>query len=278
MTYLSANDTHTMKRVFVTAIIGFLLIAGLHDVYSRPGPPDISGLFEARIHTSDRNGSMPYRLMKPAGYDKTKKYPLVLFLHGAGERGTDNRKQLVVGLNIFANPKRIDHYPCFIAAPQCPENDKWADVDWEAERHVMKDRPTRSLSMALEIVGELLKEFPIDPDRLYIIGYSMGGFGTWDAIQRYPGLFAAAVPVCGGGDETAAGRIIHVPIWAFHGALDNIVMVSRSRNMVNAIIKAGGVPRYTEYPVINHFCWGLAFSDRAMLEWLFCKNKSSRPH
>lgn len=270
--------TAHMRKAFVIAITGFILLPGLHDAHSRSSPPDISGLFEARTHTSARNGSLPYRLMKPANYDSSKKYPLVLFLHGSGERGTDNRKQLVVGLNIFADPKRLDRYPCFIAAPQCPESDKWADVDWEANHHVMKDRPTPSLAMALEILNELQKEFPIDPGRLYIIGYSMGGFGTWDAIQRYPGLFAAAVPVCGGGDEIAVCRITHIPIWAFHGALDDIVLVSRSRNMVTTLVRAGGVPRYTEYPAINHFCWGLAFSNTAMLDWLFSRIKSNNSH
>lgn len=267
-----------MRRAFAVVVAGCILLPGLHGAYGKPGPSDISGLFEARAYTSPRKGSLPYRLMKPANYDTSKKYPLILFLHGAGERGTDNRKQLVVGLNIFADPKRIDRYPCFIVAPQCPEEDKWADVDWKAEHHTMKDKPTPSLSLALDIVSELQKEFSIDPGRLYIIGYSMGGFGAWDAIQRYPGLFAAAVPVCGGGDETAAGRIIHVPIWAFHGALDNIVMVSRSRNMVNTLVRAGGVPRYTEYPAINHFCWGLAFSNTAMLDWLFSQTKSNKVH
>jgi predicted peptidase len=260
------------------AVAGCILLPGFHGTYGKPGPPDISGLFEARTYKSLKNGTMPYRLMKPASYDTSKKYPLVLFLHGVGERGTDNRKQLVVGLNIFADPKRIDRYPCFIAAPQCPESDTWVDVDWDAEHHTMKDKLTQCLSLALDIVCELQKEFPIDAGRLYIIGYSMGGFGTWDAIQRYPGLFAAAVPVCGGGDETAADRIIHIPIWAFHGALDDIVLVSRSRNMVNTLVRAGGVPRYTEYPAINHFCWGLAFSNTAMLDWLFSQTKSIKVH
>lgn len=256
-------------------VAGFLVaLCSLPLPAARPGPADISRLFEARTYRSAHGGTLPYRLMKPANFDAAKKYPLVLFLHGAGERGTDNRKQLLVGLNYFADPKRIDRYPCFIAAPQCPEEDKWADVDWKADRHVMNEKPTPSLAMALEIVTALMKEFPIDPARLYIIGYSMGGFGTWDAIQRYPDLFAAAVPVCGGGDETAAVRIRHVPVWVFHGALDDIVMVVRSRNMVNALVRAGGVPRYTEYATINHFCWGYTFMDETMLAWLFGQRRS----
>jgi predicted peptidase len=264
-----------MKSIVKAGTASILLLSGIILYAQLPGPADISSLFEARMHKSARLGTLPYRLMKPAGYDKTKKYPLVLFLHGAGERGTDNKKQLLIGLNIFADPKRIDRYPCFIAAPQCPDNDKWVDVEWKAERHVMKESPTQSLAMALEIIAGLQKEFSIDPDRLYVIGYSMGGFGTWDAIQRYPSLFAAAVPVCGGGDETAAGRIVHVPVWAFHGALDTVVKANRSRNMINAIVKAGGIPRFTEYPAINHFCWGKAFSDGEMLEWLFKQTNSN---
>jgi predicted peptidase len=263
-----------MKRcaLILAASLAMLFPPRLSAV--RQGPVDVSRLFEARTYASASGGTLPYRLMKPAGYDSTKRYPLVLFLHGAGERGADNRKQLLAGLNIFADPKRIDRYPCFIVAPQCPEEDKWADVEWRADSHVMNRKPTPGLAMALEIVAALEKEFPIDTARLYIIGYSMGGYGTWDAIQRYPDLFAAAVPVCGGGDESAARRIIRVPVWAFHGALDDIVKVSRSRNMVNALVRAGGVPRYTEYADINHFCWGKAFSDEAMLAWLFGQRRT----
>jgi predicted peptidase len=240
-------------------------------------PDELAERFEAHIFKSLTHSTLPYRLLIPKKQGTGGTYPLVLFLHGSDERGTDNSKQLYAGLNIFADQKTMDRYPCFIVAPQCPKDMKWVDVDWKAERHKMSDSPTPALAMAIELVEELEKKFPIDRKRIYITGYSMGGFGTWDAIERRPDLFAAAVPVCGGGDETRAARISDVPMWAFHGALDQIVKVDRSRNMINAVVRAGGVPRYTEYPLINHFSWGLAYSDPRTFEWLFSqKNKEAR--
>jgi predicted peptidase len=234
---------------------------------------DVADRFQARMYQSKKYSLLPYRLLIPKNYDKTKKYPLVLFLHGSDERGTDNKKQLYVGLDIFASEAMMERYQCFIAAPQCPTEMKWADVDWKADRHVMRDNPTEALAMVMELVRELPKEFSIDTSRLYITGYSMGGFGAWEAIQRHPDIFAAAVPVCGGGDESQATRVAQIPIWAFHGALDPLVKVARSRNMINAVVMAGGMPRYTEYPDINHFCWGLAFSNPELFEWLFKQKK-----
>lgn len=121
----------------------------------------------------------------------------------------------------------------------------------------------------------LLKpEFPqIDPDRLYITGLSMGGFGTWDAIQRKPDLFAAAVPICGGGDVSKASHITKIPIWVFHGAEDNLVNPKWSRDMVEAIKRAGGNPKYTEYPGVGHHSWVPAYSDPELFEWLFSQKK-----
>lgn len=234
---------------------------------------DMASRFRARVYRSKTYSSLPYRLLVPRGYTSSRKYPLVLFLHGVGERGADNTKQLHAGLNIFADEKKMDRHPCFIAAPQCPADSWWVDADHEADRHVMSDRPTAALAMSLELVDSLSNEFSIDTGRIYVVGYSMGGFGAWEAIQRRPDLFAAAVPACGGGDETLARRIRRVPIWAFHGAHDPIVNIARSRNMIHALIAAGGVPRYTEYAEVNHFCWGLAFGDSDMHEWLFSRKK-----
>jgi predicted peptidase len=234
---------------------------------------DVADRFIARIYHSKKFSRLPYRLLVPKNYAGTKKYPLILFLHGSDERGTDNIKQLYVGLDVFASEAMMERHRCFIAAPQCPADMKWVDVDWKADRHEMRDSPTEALAMAIELVRELPKEFSIDLSRVYVTGYSMGGYGAWEAIQRHPELFAAAVPVCGGGDESQAARIARIPIWAFHGALDTLVKVARSRNMINSVVMAGGMPRYTEYLDINHFCWGLAFSNPAMFEWLFKQRK-----
>lgn len=233
---------------------------------------DMAVRFQARLFNKNEF-TLPYRLLVPVHYDATKRYPLILFLHGSDERGTDNIRQLYVGLDIFAAEARMQRYPCFIIAPQCPAGMKWADVDWKSDRHIMRDSPTEALASSIDLIRDVSKEFSIDACRIYVAGYSMGGFGSWEAIQRWPDLFAAAVPVCGGGDETQATRIAGVPLWAFHGALDPLVKVGRSRNMVNAVVRAGGTPRYTEYPGINHFSWGLAFSDPSLYEWLFRQKK-----
>jgi len=137
----------------------------------------------------------------------------------------------------------------------------------------MQNDPTPPLAMSIEIVADLQREFSIDTGRIYVTGYSMGGFATWEAIQRWPDLFAAAVPVCGGGDEALAPLLVRMPIWAFHGALDNIVNVRRSRNMINAIVRAGGMPRYSEYTLVTHLCWNFTYSDDAMFDWLFKQKK-----
>jgi predicted peptidase len=230
---------------------------------------DMAQLLEKRMYKDADGKALRYRLLKPDRYDAHQKYPLVLFLHGAGERGDDNIAQLIHGVPEFAKDENRKKYPCFLAAPQCPANEKWADVDWSAAQHRLTDRPAESLRLALEMVESLQKEFAIDSHRLYITGLSMGGFGTWDAITRHPDRFAAAVPVCGGGDETKAERIARLPIWVFHGAKDDAVKPSRSLHMLAALMEAGGMPGYSQYPNVGHDSWVPAYRDGRMLEWLF---------
>jgi len=229
--------------------------------------------YEARTFTAADGRKLNYRLLQPDGYDPQQAYPLVLFLHGAGERGDDNRKQLIHGLNEFAADEIRKKYPAFVVAPQCPENQQWVDVPWSADSHTMPKNPAESLRLSLELVAALQKELSIDKHRLYVTGLSMGGFGAWDAIQRHPNLFAAAVPVCSGGDATLAEKIKDVPVWAFHGADDGAVKPQRSRDMIAALKKAGGSPKYTEYEKVGHNSWEKAYADEKMYEWLFDQKK-----
>jgi predicted peptidase len=226
-------------------------------------------LLEKKTFTGSRGGSLPYRLLRPDPYDAKTSYPLVIFLHGSGERGTDNEKQIVHGVAEFAKDENRRKYPCFLVAPQCPEGKRWVEVDWGAESHSMPAEPSDPEALLLELIAALPKEFKIDGKRIYVTGLSMGGFGVWDLISRRPELFAAAVAVCGGGDETQAAKIAHIPIWAFHGAKDDVVKVARSRNMTEAIKKAGGRPKYTEYPEEGHASWVPAYRDAEMMQWLF---------
>jgi predicted peptidase len=223
---------------------------------------------EARVYKSGKE-SLPYRLLKPADYDKSRKYPLVLFLHGAGERGTDNRKQLVHGVADFTTPVAMKDRPCFLVAPQCPNGKRWVEVDWSSKSHTMPTKPSDSMRLTMALLDELDKEFSIDASRVYVTGLSMGGYGTWDAVQRYPKRFAAAIPVCGGGDASDVKSVVAKPIWVFHGDKDDAVPVSRARDIVAALKKAGGSPKYTEYPNVGHNSWAATYRNPKVHEWLF---------
>jgi predicted peptidase len=199
--------------------------------------------------------------------------PLVVFLHGAGERGADNERQLRHGIPQFAARANREKFPCFLIAPQCPLNQRWVEVDWSADRHTQPTEIGDAGRLTIELIEASLKELTIDPQRVYITGLSMGGFGAWDLIARRPDLFAAAAPVCGGGDEATAEKIRHIPIWAFHGARDTAVMPTRSRNMIAAVECVGGTPRYTEYPDVGHYSWDEVYRDPALFDWLFKQRK-----
>ena len=230
-------------------------------------------LLEKRTYSDPQGQKLPYRLLKPDPYDPQKQYPLVLFLHGAGERGTDNDKQLVHGVPAFTSEANRKKYPCFLVAPQCPSGARWVEVDWGAASHTQPKEASEPLRLTLELLESLKKELPVDEKRIYVTGLSMGGYGTWDVIARRPDLFAAAAPVCGGGDEATAERIAKVPVWAFHGAKDTVVKPARSRNMIEALKKAGGSPKYTEYPAEGHGSWGPAYRDPELFRWLFEQKK-----
>jgi len=223
--------------------------------------------FETRQFTDAGGTTLLYRLLKPGdNRAANEKHPLLLFLHGAGERGADNRAQLKWGKEMMLTVAK--QYGCFVLVPQCPKERKWVEIDWSKPTHKMPAEISQSMRLTLDVIGKLQEQYPIDPDRLYVMGLSMGGYGTWDIIQRCPDMFAAAVPICGGGDETAADRI-KAPVWAFHGDKDGAVPVSRSRNMIAAIKAVGGKPKYTEYPGVDHNSWSAAFKEPGMLKWLF---------
>lgn len=212
------------------------------------------------------NQTLPYRLLKPRKLGPDKKYPLIIFFHGAGERGTDNEIHIKHIKETFLDPGNRENFPAFVIAPQCPENTVWASHDREGK---MKPGPSPLMEMAISLIDKIQKEFPIDISRVYVTGVSMGGYGTWDLIARFPNRFAAAVPVCGGGDPETATLIQHIPIWAFHGSRDTVVPPKNSRKMIRAIQTAGGAPGYTEYPDVGHDSWVHAYRDPYLLPWLF---------
>ncbi|MDP4237877.1 MAG: prolyl oligopeptidase family serine peptidase [Bacteroidota bacterium] len=223
---------------------------------------------------------LPYRLHSPSGLERGTKYPLVLFMHGNGERGLDNRGQFL----RFACFKFWEKYPCYVLAPQCPPKADnipnsqlvWVDTPYGAPEHTMKASPTWPMDLTIELLNKVIRENKIDCDRVYVTGLSMGGFATWELIQRFPGKFAAAIPVCGGGDVAFASQLTNLPLWAFHGGADRTVPVERSRNMVEKIKQAGGHPLYTEYPNVDHDSWGRTYANPEVWDWLFNQSKSKK--
>jgi poly(3-hydroxybutyrate) depolymerase len=403
-----------------TWTIALALLIGI----TRPGRAADAKDFEPREHRDADGNVLRYRLFKPKDYDPSKPYPLILFLHGAGERGTDNQRQVRDALH-WAKDAVQNQQPAFVLAPQCPDrrhalavygtgkefdqtfNDygngaagewkpyrlpigaklptgakrflylvnaadpkaatpppvgefrnlkvyeegaaapatidprkldfakkqgkgkvdvsadgtvtmegdvrakasfeyavtpktviefefrsaaqgtahaisldtddffdcRWANMDWAAKSGSAAPEPSTPMRLTLEALGQLRKEFKLDEKRLYVTGLSMGGYGTWDVVQRHPNLFAAAVPVCGGADEATAPRIKHLPIWCFHGGADKVVPPERSRNMVAALKKAGATPNYTEYEGVGHNSWDRAYSEPELPRWLFAQKR-----
>lgn len=255
-----------MFRSFLAACALFCAMTSL------AAAADVQDLYEARTFKS-AEGDLKYRLLKPQDYDPNKKYPLVIFFHGAGERGDDNAKQLVHGMKDFASAANRAKYPCFVVAPQCPNNKQWVEVPWSDDKHTMPKEASQPLKLSVALLDALEKEFSIDKDREYVTGLSMGGFGTWDLVQRYPDRFAAAAPVCGGGDTAGAKSLAKLPIWVFHGDNDTAVKTQRSRDMVAALKAAGSDVKYTEYKNTGHDSWSATYSDPKFMEWLFAQKK-----
>jgi predicted peptidase len=216
-----------------------------------------------------------YRLLKPEKIEDGKKYPLVLYLHGAAYRGNDNLSQLSYVPALMISPEVREKYPCFLIAPQCRADKRWVEVSWgENDSSPMKE-PSDQMQVVIQILDRVIKENPVDLDRVYLTGYSMGGYGTWDLAMRMPERFAAVVPICGGGDEQNASKLVGVPLWAFHGDKDATVPVERSRKMIAAIEKAGGHPKYSELKDVAHGSWHAAYEDpNEVIPWMFSQRRA----
>ena len=211
-----------------------------------------------------------YRLHEPAKCESGKRYPLVLFLHGAGERGNDNTKTLVHGVVPICR-YAMKHGDAFVIAPQCPSGKKWVNQDWSVQSMRRPKAPSEEMVAVMALLDDICAKYPIDRTRISVTGISMGGFGTWDIVARKKGFFAAMMPICGGVDETTAEdyKDDELGIRFFHGSVDGAVNVEYSRRMDKALTAAGVVHGYTEYPGVNHDCWTRTYANDANLDWLF---------
>ena len=228
--------------------------------------------YEARVFTSSQGDTIPYRLFIPRDYNSAINYPLVLFHHGAGGSGNDNRRQFEGPCpREWAGPERQAENPCFIVAPQIPRRESRNREDGPPRTEVMKVH----IQTIHEILDSLEAEFSIDTSRQYVTGLSMGGECTWMSIIERPDRFAAAVPICAGDkfigmEPPEMGRkFARFPLWIFHGDADDVISVDVSRRLVKALRDAGGNPKYTEYPGVNHDSWESAYRDPELIEWLF---------
>ncbi|MFI8377487.1 prolyl oligopeptidase family serine peptidase [Leeuwenhoekiella sp. NPDC079379] len=231
--------------------------------------------FEPAVYHS-AGDSLQYRIQYPLNYDETKEYPLILFLHGAGERGSDNTSQLTHGANVFATTGNRNAFPAIVIFPQCPADSYWANVDVDRTKSPVgitfhpEKKPAPHLKMAVELVDSFIKERKVDTSRIYVGGLSMGGMGTYEIVQRNPKKFAAAIAICGAGSiDEVKKYATQTPFWVIHGADDNVVDPVYSLQMAQALLKAGAKPRVTVYEHANHNSWDSAFAEPDFLQWLF---------
>lgn len=230
------------------------------------------------VYTNETGETFPYRLCAPQFPDAGRKYPMILFLHGSGECGTDNVRQIKVGLPSLLRTLLKRPEPVVVLAPQCQPDNGWVKRLAISEDYAAPREPSPSLALALELCRHVALERQVDPDRIYITGLSLGGFGAWDAIQREPALFAAALPICGGGDVRRLQEIKRLPIWVFHGRNDKSVPVQCGRRMVESLRQIGGRVRYTEYEGAEHNVWDRTYGDKAVVDWLLAQRRGeSKP-
>ncbi len=228
--------------------------------------------------------TLPYRLLMPLHYVPGVAYPVIFFLHGAGERGIDNNKQLVHGGKLFLKDSVRSQFPAIIVFPQCSEDSYWSNVLIKTDPATQKrtfhfsvnEPPTKAMQMLLALIDKIENEFTIKKEQVYVMGLSMGGMGTFELVKRKPNVFAAAVAICGGANPATAAALTHTNWWVFHGAKDDVVTPDHSIEMVDALKKAGANTKFTLYPNANHNSWDAAFAEPGLLNWLFNNKKNSR--
>ncbi|MEM9077374.1 MAG: alpha/beta hydrolase-fold protein [Bacteroidota bacterium] len=230
--------------------------------------------------TFEKKGKlMPYRILLPQDFNPKTKYPLILVLHGSGERGNDNEAQLVHGSELFLQEEIRNTYPAIVVFPQCAAESSWAKIDVtgdfpDREFIFYEDAEATPDMVLLEgLIKQLKKEYKITKDQMYVGGLSMGGMGTFELVQRNPKMFAAAFPICGGANPLISKRLKNLDWWVFHGDADNVVPEKYSANMVETMGNQKINVKYTVYKGVGHNSWDNAFAEPDLIPWLFSKSK-----
>lgn len=261
---------------------------------------ELMNKFEFNSHSLDST-TIPYRFYKPDNISESK-LPLIIALHGSGERGIDNKKQIEFHklATVWVDSVNQSQHPCFVVAPQCPENNRWVDTDWKQfEYNFDSTQISNELATVINLIDSIISKYPIDTNRIYVTGLSMGGYGSWYLLMNNPNRFAAAIIMSGSADPQMACKIKDIPIWDFHGDQDLAVPVKGSRNMIKAISNCGedvlliSDPNndafwnsknktkrilsskhiYTEYKGKGHVIWKESYNNWFVREWLFSKTK-----
>ena len=238
-------------------------------------------LFEKKTFISNAD-TMCYRILLPLNYNAKKKYPVIFFLHGAGERGSDNEAQLTHGVSLFLADSNRAKYPAIVIFPQCAQNSFWSNVTFPVENgkrnfHFTADgAPTSAMVLLQGLIAQTLKTYPVQKKQVYVGGLSMGGMGTLELLRRDQKDFAAAFAICGGADTTTAKAISKVPLWLFHGAKDDVVPPHYSTDMADALLRLKATVKLTIYPNDNHNSWDSALKEPDFLSWLFSNKRKGK--
>jgi predicted peptidase len=258
------------KIMLLSALVCFAISTQAQD----------KSLYQKEIFVADKD-TLPYRILLPLNYDASKKYPLICFLHGSGERGNDNEAQLVHGSALFLRDSIREKYPAIVVFPQCAVNIAWSNVQFKMDTVTKKrefifqeaGEPTIAMVLAQGLLKKLIKDYPVNKKQIYVGGLSMGGMGTFEMVRRNPKLFAAAMPICGGANTAIASKLKKTKWWVFHGAVDSVVPEILSKNMVDALKAVNAEVKYSVYPGVNHNSWDSAFAEPTFMSWLFGQHK-----
>ncbi|MNK49422.1 esterase [compost metagenome] len=224
--------------------------------------------------------SISYRVLFPENFDRTKKYPILFFLHGSGERGNDNQSQLTHGGGLFLKEEVRKQFPAIIVFPQCSSDSFWSNVEFKQDATGNREflfqeggQPSKAMQALLAMVDNFVKKPYVDKHQVYAAGLSMGGMGTYELLRRKPKLFAAAFTICGGDNVANVQKYKNTPLWIFHGEKDDVVPVLYSTSIADQLKVLGSPVKLTLYPNANHNSWDSAFAEPELLPWLFSKHK-----
>ena len=278
------KNAKKIVALMLAALMCFAQMAVFAEVSEEAEPLKAKDVMTKEIYVASDGTELPYRLYVPADYNPEKQYSFLLFLHGAGNRGNDNENQvrqntglldrIINGEKITYNGQEIDLSKEFImVAPQCASEKQWVDTPWGKTpdpSYNLDEIPQSQYSTAVsELINKMIESYNLNSARMYITGLSMGGFGTWDLITRYPDLFAAAIPMGGAGDVSKAEIIKKTPVWTFHQLYDPTVASAGTVAMVKALTEVGAEVKFTPYFESKHNAWTEGYAQPDMLQWLY---------